>query len=396
MWLILLSLLILFGHHPSCGIWGLDVLGIKKVNHVEHRMTPITPISISSTDRVGFRILFISFYHFLSNSTKIHSTHCLLWPSQTHTSQPHEHLAHLHCKLRFLVVPWLSIIGSEASKDSSWCKVEFTLTSLTSLHRLTCPSELRGFRVQVLKIASKKINKLPFQQNALAEMESDKTDCLSFGRLCFEYQNILIIQFWPPNNMDISGWLPWLPSQTPCTQTALYKCLPSPSDCRYGASAWPGSSCWSTTVGARWSNTLVFGRRSTRLEGQTWTRTECEMLGISWIVPLHQSADCNCKVWRFTLCGWYTRLGVAHSMPMIYWTNFDCFSWLTKSIAVSVAQTHRVWCLGLWNEASVICVYVQERQAQPAGNRVMLGQDQGLSLLWDPDLSNKHQFSIEY
>ena len=91
MWLILLSLLILFGHHPSCGIWGQDVLGIKKVTHVEHRMTPITPISISSTDRVGFRILFISFYHFLSNSTKIHSTHgthCLLWPSQTHTSKP--------------------------------------------------------------------------------------------------------------------------------------------------------------------------------------------------------------------------------------------------------------------------------------------------------------------
>lgn len=83
MWLILLSLLILFGHHPSCGIWGLDVLGIKKVNHVEHRMTPITPItpiSISSTDRVGFRILFISFYHFLSNSTEFNkdTQHTLL------------------------------------------------------------------------------------------------------------------------------------------------------------------------------------------------------------------------------------------------------------------------------------------------------------------------------
>ena len=182
--LILLSLLIVFGHHAIRGIWGLDVLGIRKVDHVDRAQNDSycksSIISISSTDRVSFwndfaifRILFIYFFiMFIQFNTGIqrYTAHiaCCGLPRPTQASQPHEHLAHLHCKLRFLVVTWLRRrvlklrriqAGARWNPKQKPTKKHADITPWSHLSKW-------GFRVQVLKMASKKSKKLPFQQNA--------------------------------------------------------------------------------------------------------------------------------------------------------------------------------------------------------------------------------------
>ncbi len=360
--LILLSLLIVFGHHAIRGIWGLDVLGIRKVDHVDRAQNDSycksSIISISSTDRVSFwndfaifRILFIFFFiMFIQFNTGIqrYTAHiaCCGLPRPTQASQPHEHLAHLHCKLRFLVVTWLRRrvlklrriqAGARWNPKQKPTKKHADITPWSHLSKW-------GFRVQVLKMASKKSKKLPFQQNAWLRWKvTRQISWVLVGYLCRMW---LVIDFRSKHfDHTIFG------RQT----IGIYG-----DDCpgcqvRHHARRQPCISTYQILLTADMVHQRGLVLRANRQQwgpdGQVlWSSDALPQglrdkhgLGLS-VKCLEYHGSCLCisqqtvtvTIWRFTLCGWYTRLVVAHSMPpMGYWTNFDDFSWLTIHRSVS-------------------------------------------------------------